>query len=68
LRIARIMPEQLKVMMDRGDEVFVVDLRHVIDREDEPRTIPGALRLPAEEFEQRADELPRDRELVLFCT
>jgi len=26
------------------------------------------LRLPAEEFEQRADELPKDRELVLFCT
>ncbi len=68
LRIARIMPEQLKVMMDRRDEVFVVDLRHAIDREDEPRTIPGALRLPAEELEQRVDELPLDRELVLFCT
>jgi membrane protein DedA with SNARE-associated domain len=68
LRIARIMPEELKLMMDRGDSVFVVDLRHVIDLEDEPRTIPGALRLPAEEFEQRANELPRDRELVLFCT
>lgn len=68
LRIARIMPEQLKSMMDRGDEVVVVDLRHAIDREDEPRTIPGALRLPAEEFEKRADELPLDRELVLFCT
>ena len=68
LRIARIMPEQLKLMMDRGEQVFVVDLRHAIDLEDEPRTIPGALRLPAEEFEQRANELPRDRELVLFCT
>ena len=68
LRIARIMPDQLKVMMDRGDEVFVVDLRHAIDREGEPRTIPGALRLPAEELEQRAAELPVDRELVLFCT
>jgi membrane protein DedA with SNARE-associated domain len=68
LRIARIMPEQLKSMMDRGDEVFVVDLRHAIDLEDEPRTIPGALRLSAEEFEQRAAELPMDRELVLFCT
>jgi membrane protein DedA with SNARE-associated domain len=68
LRIARVMPGQLKLMMDRGEEVFVVDLRHAIDREEEPRTIPGALRLPAEEFEQRADELPKDRELVLFCT
>ncbi len=68
LRIARIMPLQLKAMMDRGNEVFVVDLRHAIDLEDEPRTIPGALRLVAEEFEERADELPRDRELVLFCT
>ncbi len=40
LRIARIMPGQLKSMMDRGEEVFVVDLRHAIDREEEPRTIP----------------------------
>jgi rhodanese-related sulfurtransferase len=62
------MPGQLKMMMDRGNEVFVVDLRHAIDLEDEPRTIPGALRLPAEEFELRANELPKDRELVLFCT
>ena len=68
LRIARVMPAELKLMMDRGDEVFIVDLRHAMDREAEPRTIPGALRLPAEKFDERADELPLDRELVLFCT
>ena len=68
LRIARITPEELKQLIDHGDGVFIVDLRHAIDHEAEPRTIPGALRLPAEEFEQRGDEIPKDRELVLFCT
>ncbi len=68
LRIARITPEEVKQMMDEGNDVLVVDLRHSLDHENEPRTIPGALRLPAEEFETRGDEIPKDRELVLFCT
>ena len=33
-----------------------------------PETIPGALHLPAEEFEARHEEIPRHHEVVLFCT
>jgi len=68
LRISRITPEELKRKMDSGEEVTVIDLRHSMDFEADPSTIPGALFLPSEEFEERYKELPTDRELVLFCT
>jgi membrane protein DedA with SNARE-associated domain len=68
LRIARMQPQELKRLLDRGTDLLVVDLRHAIDQEADPRSIPGAVRMPAEEFDERAHELPLDRELVLFCT
>jgi len=68
LRIARITAHELKQKLDAGENVVVVDLRHKIDFEAEPEAIPGALHVPPEEFEQRHGEIPRDRELILYCT
>ncbi|MEW6733512.1 MAG: VTT domain-containing protein [Acidobacteriota bacterium] len=68
LRIARISPEQLKQMMDANESIFIVDLRHSLDFEAEPYTIPGALHLVAEELEERNHEIPRDRDIILYCT
>ncbi len=68
LRIARITPEELKRRLDEGEAIMIVDLRHSLDFEAEPHTIPGALRLPPEELERRHHEIPRDRDVVLYCT
>jgi membrane protein DedA with SNARE-associated domain len=68
LRIDRITPEELKRKLDAGEEVVVVDLRHSLDFEAEPETIPGAIQLSPDQLEQRHQEIPRDRELVLYCT
>lgn len=68
LRIARISPEELKQKLDAGEDVVIVDLRHSLDFQAEPDTIPGALRLPAEELERRHHEIPTDRDVVLYCT
>lgn len=68
LRIARITPEELKTRMDAGENLVLVDLRHSIDFEAEPVRIPGALHLSTEELEARHREIPRDREIVLYCT
>jgi membrane protein DedA with SNARE-associated domain/rhodanese-related sulfurtransferase len=67
LRIARITPEELKEKMDAGEDVIVVDLRHELDFEAEPETIPGALHLDAADLEEAHEVIPRDREIVLFC-
>jgi membrane protein DedA with SNARE-associated domain/rhodanese-related sulfurtransferase len=67
LRIARITPEELKEKLDAGEDVLVVDLRHALDFDANPETIPGALHVDAAELEEAADVIPRDREIVLFC-
>jgi len=68
LRVARITPEQLKVELDSGTDLVVVDLRHAMEDEAEPRMLPGAIRLPAENLEERGAEIPRDKTLVLYCS
>lgn len=67
LKIARISPEELKEKMDNGEDVLIVDLRHSIEFDANPETIPGALHVDAAELEEAVDVIPRDREIVLFC-
>ena len=67
LRIARISPTELKQLMDDGQQSVVVDLRGTLDHVADPYTIPGALRISAEELEQRHHDIPRDRDVILFC-
>jgi membrane protein DedA with SNARE-associated domain len=64
----RITPEELKVQLDLGEPVMIIDLRHPLDLLPDPRTLPNALRISPEELENRHGEIPRQGEIVLFCT
>lgn len=68
LRVARITPEELKVMLDTGEQIQIVDLRHSIEFEAEPLTIPGALRMDPDQLESQQKEIQRDRDVILYCT
>ena len=68
LRIARITVDELKEKIDAREELVIVDLRHSMDFEADPETIPGAFRMDAKELEEKNDRLPRDREVILYCT
>lgn len=68
LNVERITPEELEKKLHGGEEVVIVDLRHSVEFEAEPQTIPGALRMSIRELEERHGEIPRDREVVLYCT
>jgi membrane protein DedA with SNARE-associated domain len=68
IRIARITPEDLKAQLDRGQATLVVDVRDRLDFDQEPFIIPGALHLQTEELEARHSEIPRDRDIILYCT
>jgi len=67
LRTARITPEELKERLDRGEKIVIVDLRHALDVEAEPHHIPGALHVSPDDLEARHAEIPRDRDVVLYC-
>jgi membrane protein DedA with SNARE-associated domain/rhodanese-related sulfurtransferase len=68
LRIARVDPEELHQMMDAGEDIVVIDLRHTLEFEAEPETIPGAIHMDAAELEEAIEVIPRDRDIVLFCS
>lgn len=65
---SRITPQELKQMLDSGEPVVIVDLRHALDSVSEPRVLPGAVRMLPDEVEKRAGSLPRNRDIVLYCT
>jgi membrane protein DedA with SNARE-associated domain/rhodanese-related sulfurtransferase len=67
LRVSRITPDELKEKIDANEEVIVVDLRHSLEFEAEPETIPGAVHMDAAEMEEALEVIPRDRDIVLFC-
>ena len=54
--------------MDSGDDVVVVDLRHSTDMGESGASIPGAIRVAIDDIEHDHDRIPRDREIILFCT
>jgi membrane protein DedA with SNARE-associated domain len=65
LRVARIQPEELK---DQLLEVFILDLRTAEEVASDGAKIPGALWFDRKELETRHEEIPRDRDVILYCT
>jgi len=68
LRVAKISVEELHRRIEEGDILAVIDLRHPLDFESDPYTIPTAIYIPAEELPRRHAEIARDRDVVLYCT
>jgi membrane protein DedA with SNARE-associated domain/rhodanese-related sulfurtransferase len=68
LRAARLEPEELKRQLEAGLEAFIVDLRHPLELLADPFTLPGALHFSPDALASRHLEIPRDRDVVLFCT
>lgn len=68
LEKARIAPQELLKMLDSGLPVVILDLRHPLDSVTDERTLPGAIRVLPDDVTSRADMLPRDQEIVLYCT
>jgi membrane protein DedA with SNARE-associated domain len=68
LEKSRITPQELRSMVDAGERVIIVDLRHPLDSVTDPRTLPGAVRILPDELVGRAGVLPKNQEIVLYCT
>ena len=73
LRGLRLEPAQLVAMLDdarrQGREIpFIVDLRHPLDVLTDPFVIAGAVRIGPDDLKGRSALIPRDRDIVLYCT
>lgn len=56
--------EQLKEMMDQGDDFVIVDVREPDERE---ICSLGGLAIPLGTLDQNTDKIPRDKPVVLLC-
>jgi membrane protein DedA with SNARE-associated domain/rhodanese-related sulfurtransferase len=68
LRLARITVEELRGLHERGKHPVVVDVRTALARQADGRLIPGALAMDPAEIDSRLRELPKDREIVFYCS
>lgn len=66
--LGRITAQELHDKLSAGESVTIIDLRHPLDLLTDPRTLPGALHIRSEDLAERANEIPRDREIILYCT
>jgi rhodanese-related sulfurtransferase len=58
----------VKQRLDAGEALLILDMRDALEFEIEPYTLPGAFQLPIEQLDEKHHEIPRDRDIVLYCT
>ena len=68
LRMARITVADLYELIQAGAQPSIIDVRSSTARALEPRWIPGAIHVPLEAVGLHVGDLPKDREIVLYCT
>ncbi|HYL88351.1 MAG TPA: DedA family protein/thiosulfate sulfurtransferase GlpE [Burkholderiales bacterium] len=68
LRLARITVEELRSLIQGGRQPVVVDVRSEVARKADGRFIPGALMMGVDEIDARLRELPKDRDIIFYCT
>jgi membrane protein DedA with SNARE-associated domain/rhodanese-related sulfurtransferase len=68
LRMARITVDELFQKQEAGENPFVLDLRSPLELEKNPSMIRGAHHLPINEVHLRHQDIPRDRDIILYCS
>jgi membrane protein DedA with SNARE-associated domain/rhodanese-related sulfurtransferase len=68
LRMARITVDELNELLKSGGNPIVLDVRGLAEIEREPLLIRTALHMTLDEVETRHQEIPRDRDIILYCS
>ncbi len=64
-RCTNVSPEELSDRIDSGRDVLLLDVRTL--QEYEADAIPRSYLIPLQELPYRLNELPRNREIVVYC-
>jgi membrane protein DedA with SNARE-associated domain/rhodanese-related sulfurtransferase len=68
LRMARISVAELNTLIQNGAHPLIIDVRSATARELEPHWIPGALAISLNDVDAHLKDLPKDRDIILYCT
>ena len=66
--VPRITVQALKAKMDKGEDILIIDTRTGNEYEGSRIKIKGAVRISIVKIEEMAAKLPRDKEIVTYCT
>lgn len=58
---------ELKQKLGNGEKLVIVDVRRKADLDADPQKIPGAQWQDPERMQEWSKQLPRDREVVIYC-
>jgi len=65
--VSRISMDELQAMIAAGERPLFVDVRGQPTQQIDPRRIHDAIAISLDAIEERRDELPRDRKIVVYC-
>jgi rhodanese-related sulfurtransferase len=68
LRMARISVDDLYKKLETGENVVVLDLRSSAEVERDPSVIRGARHVTMDQLKLRQHDIPRDQDIVLYCS
>jgi membrane protein DedA with SNARE-associated domain/rhodanese-related sulfurtransferase len=68
LRMARITVSELNELIQGGTAPLIIDVRSPTARTLEPHWIPGALHISLSDVGVHLKDLPRDRDIIVYCT
>jgi membrane protein DedA with SNARE-associated domain len=68
LRMARITVDELHQMQEAGETPMILDLRSRLELDRDPSLIRGALHMTLDDVRLRHQEIPRDRDIILYCS
>lgn len=68
LRMARITVDELHQKQEAGENPIILDLRSQLALEEDPSLIRGAVHMAMDEVQLRAQQIPRDRDIILYCS
>ncbi len=68
LRVARITPREVLEQIAAGGDLVILDLRHETELRHTGKRLPGARWYDQSNLAENHQEIPRDRDVILYCS
>ncbi len=68
LRTRRMKPSEVLEKLNSESGAHIIDLRHRLDVDAMPVTLPSATRIPMEFIDDHYESIPKDKDIILYCS
>ena|SRR5262252_7370638 len=63
----RITVDELKTKLEKGEPVVIIDSRSPMSYASSNKQIKGAIRVPPSDIGPHVKDIPKDKELIVYC-